>query len=109
MSTGKVHPGHRSGGDVEFPPGQLPNIYNALKVIQEENKAAGTPPSASLLKSRCISVKTVSAVSQCPRLTVSRGGWMCRIQGADFCAGRPRDIGTTDQRVGRPSGRDGTH
>jgi len=29
--------------DVEFPPGQLPNIYNALKVIQEENRAAGTP------------------------------------------------------------------
>src|SRR4026209_2672920 len=29
--------------DAEFPPGQLPNIYNALKVVQEENKAAGTP------------------------------------------------------------------
>src|SRR5215217_4022741 len=29
--------------DVEFPPGQLPNIYNALKVTQEENKAAGRP------------------------------------------------------------------
>ena len=43
MSTGKVI--HVIGPvvDVEFPPGQLPNIYNALKVTQEENKAAGKP------------------------------------------------------------------
>jgi F-type H+-transporting ATPase subunit beta len=29
--------------DAEFPQGQLPNIYNALRIEQEENKQAGTP------------------------------------------------------------------
>lgn len=43
MSTGKVIQVIGPVVDVEFPPGQLPNIYNALKVIQEENKAAGKP------------------------------------------------------------------
>ena len=43
MSIGKVIQVIGPVVDVEFPPGQLPNIYNALKVIQEENKAAGTP------------------------------------------------------------------
>ncbi len=43
MSTGKVVQVIGPVVDVEFPPGQLPNIYNALKVIQEENKAAGKP------------------------------------------------------------------
>ena len=43
MSTGKVIQVIGPVVDVEFPPGQLPNIYNALKVTQEENKAAGTP------------------------------------------------------------------
>ena len=41
MSTGKVIQVIGPVVDVEFPPGQLPNIYNALKVTQEENKAAG--------------------------------------------------------------------
>ena len=43
MSTGKVIQVIGPVVDVEFPPGQLPNIYNALKVTQDENKAAGTP------------------------------------------------------------------
>ena len=43
MSIGKVIQVIGPVVDVEFPPGQLPNIYNALKVIQEENKTAGTP------------------------------------------------------------------
>ncbi len=43
MSTGKVIQVIGPVVDVEFPPGQLPNIYNALKVTQEENKAAGKP------------------------------------------------------------------
>ena len=43
MSTGKVVQVIGPVVDVEFPPGQLPNIYNALKVTQEENKAAGKP------------------------------------------------------------------
>ena len=42
MSTGKVIQVIGPVVDVEFPPG-LPNIYNALKVNQEENKAAGKP------------------------------------------------------------------
>ena len=29
--------------DVEFPPGQLPNIYNALRVDQDEDKKARKP------------------------------------------------------------------
>jgi len=29
--------------DVEFPPGQLPNLLNALRIEQEEDKKAGTP------------------------------------------------------------------
>ena len=29
--------------DVECPPGQLPNIYNALRVDQDEDKKAGKP------------------------------------------------------------------
>jgi len=29
--------------DVEFPPGQLPNLMNALRIEQEEDKKAGTP------------------------------------------------------------------
>ena len=43
MSTGKVIQVIGPVVDVEFPPGQLPNIYNALKVNQDENKAAGKP------------------------------------------------------------------
>ena len=43
MSTGKVIQVIGPVVDVEFPPGHLPNIYNALKVNQEENKAAGKP------------------------------------------------------------------
>ena len=43
MSTGKVIQVIGPVVDVEFPPGHLPNIYNALKVEQAENKAAGKP------------------------------------------------------------------
>ena len=43
MSTGKVIQVIGPVVDVEFPAGHLPNIYNALKVTQAENKAAGTP------------------------------------------------------------------
>ena len=43
MSIGKVIQVIGPVVDVEFPPGQLPNIYNAIKVIQDENKATGTP------------------------------------------------------------------
>src|SRR5499426_581238 len=43
MSTGKVIQVIGPVVDVEFPPGHLPSIYNALKVNQEENKAAGKP------------------------------------------------------------------
>ncbi|MCW5616438.1 MAG: F0F1 ATP synthase subunit beta, partial [Rhodocyclaceae bacterium] len=43
MATGTVIQVIGPVVDVEFSPGQLPNIYNALKVTQEENKAAGTP------------------------------------------------------------------
>src|SRR5687768_17325919 len=43
MSTGHVIQVIGPVVDAEFPPGQLPNIYNAIKVTQEENKASGTP------------------------------------------------------------------
>src|SRR5512139_2236179 len=43
MNTGKVIQVIGPVVDVEFPPGQLPNIYNALKVTQAENKTAGKP------------------------------------------------------------------
>src|SRR5687767_4828294 len=43
VSTGKVIQVIGPVVDVEFPPGQLPNIYNAIKVNQEENMAAGKP------------------------------------------------------------------
>jgi F-type H+-transporting ATPase subunit beta len=43
VSTGKVIQVIGPVVDVEFPPGHLPNIYNALKVEQAENKAAGKP------------------------------------------------------------------
>jgi len=43
VSTGKVIQVIGPAVDVEFPPGHLPNIYNALTVNQEENKAAGKP------------------------------------------------------------------
>ncbi|HJU04468.1 MAG TPA: F0F1 ATP synthase subunit beta, partial [Nitrospiraceae bacterium] len=43
MSTGKVIQVIGPVVDVEFPPGQLPNIYNALRVEQNEDKAAGKP------------------------------------------------------------------
>ena len=43
MSIGKVIQVIGPVVDVEFPPGQLPKIYNAIKVIQDENKATGTP------------------------------------------------------------------
>ena len=43
MSIGKVIQVIGPVVDVEFPPGKLPNIYNAIKVTQEENKATGKP------------------------------------------------------------------
>ena len=52
MSTGKVIQVIGPVVDVEFPPGQLPNIYNALKVTQEENKAAGNAGRSDHARSR---------------------------------------------------------
>src|SRR5213594_4557499 len=43
MSTGKVIQVIGPVVDVEFPPGQLPNIYHALRVEQEEDKKANKP------------------------------------------------------------------
>jgi len=43
VSTGKVVQVIGPVVDVEFPQGQLPNIYNALKIEQEEDKKAGRP------------------------------------------------------------------
>src|SRR5881628_1547021 len=43
MSTGKVIQVIGPVVDVEFPQGQLPNIYNALRIEQDEDKKAGTP------------------------------------------------------------------
>ena len=43
MSMGKVIQVIGPVVDVEFPPGQLPNIYNALRVDRDEDKKAGTP------------------------------------------------------------------
>ena len=43
MSTGKVIQVIGPVVDVEFPPGQLPNIYNAIRVDQAEDPKAGTP------------------------------------------------------------------
>ncbi|MBD0305262.1 MAG: F0F1 ATP synthase subunit beta [Nitrospiraceae bacterium] len=43
MSTGKVIQVIGPVVDVEFPPGHLPNIYNALRIEQTEDKAAGKP------------------------------------------------------------------
>ena len=43
MSTGKVVQVIGPVVDVEFPPGQLPNIYNAIRVDQAEDAKAGTP------------------------------------------------------------------
>src|SRR5881296_3107916 len=43
MSTGKVIQVIGPVVDVEFPPGQLPNIYNAIRIEQEEDKKANKP------------------------------------------------------------------
>jgi F-type H+-transporting ATPase subunit beta len=43
MSTGKVIQVIGPVVDVEFPPAQLPNIYNALRIDLAEDKKAGTP------------------------------------------------------------------
>ena len=43
MNTGKVIQVIGPVVDVEFPPGQLPNIYNAIRVDQAEDAKAGTP------------------------------------------------------------------
>src|SRR5688572_27767098 len=43
MSTGKVIQVIGPVVDVEFPQGQLPNIYNAIRIEQDEDKKAGTP------------------------------------------------------------------
>ena len=43
MSTGKVIQVIGPVVDVEFPPGQLPNIHNAVRIEQAEDKKAGTP------------------------------------------------------------------
>ena len=43
MSTGSVIQVIGPVVDAEFPPGQLPNIYNALRIDLDEDKKAGTP------------------------------------------------------------------
>ena len=43
MNTGKVIQVIGPVVDVEFPPGQLPNIYHAIRVDQAEDAKAGTP------------------------------------------------------------------
>ncbi|MFQ5931008.1 MAG: F0F1 ATP synthase subunit beta, partial [Nitrospiraceae bacterium] len=43
MGTGKVIQVIGPVVDVEFPPGQLPNIYHALRIEQDEDKKAGKP------------------------------------------------------------------
>ena len=43
MNTGKVIQVIGPVVDVEFPPSHLPNIYNALRIEQTEDKAAGKP------------------------------------------------------------------
>ena len=43
MSTGSVIQVIGPVVDAEFPPGQLPNIYNALRIDLAEDKKAGTP------------------------------------------------------------------
>src|SRR5919112_2374806 len=43
MSTGKVIQVIGPVVDVEFPPGRLPNIYNALRLDLPEDAKAGTP------------------------------------------------------------------
>ena len=43
IGTGKVIQVIGPVVDVEFPPGQLPNIYNALRIDEDEDKKAGKP------------------------------------------------------------------
>jgi F-type H+-transporting ATPase subunit beta len=43
VNTGKVIQVIGPVVDVEFPPGQLPNIYNALRIEQPEDKKTGRP------------------------------------------------------------------
>jgi F-type H+-transporting ATPase subunit beta len=43
VSTGKVIQVIGPVVDVEFPPGQLPNIYNAMRIEQPEDKKTGRP------------------------------------------------------------------
>ncbi|HEV8540425.1 MAG TPA: F0F1 ATP synthase subunit beta [Nitrospiraceae bacterium] len=43
MSTGKVIQVIGPVVDVEFPAGQLPNIYNALRIDEDEDKKSGRP------------------------------------------------------------------
>jgi len=43
VSTGSVIQVIGPVVDAEFPPGQLPNIYNALRIDLDEDKKAGTP------------------------------------------------------------------
>ena len=42
-TTGKVIQVIGPVVDVEFPQGKLPNIYNALRIEQDEDKKAGPP------------------------------------------------------------------
>jgi F-type H+/Na+-transporting ATPase subunit beta len=80
MSTGKVIQVIGPVVDAEFPPGQLPNIYNALKVIQDENKAAGTPAVRITLEVALhLGENRVRAIAM--STTVE---WMCMIPGRRF-------------------------
>ena len=75
MSTGKVIQVIGPVVDVEFPPGQLPNIYNALKVTQEENKAAGKPAVRITLEVASHLGESRPAALRCRRRMVLRAGW----------------------------------
>ncbi len=50
MNTGQVVQVIGPVVDVEFPQGQLPNIYNALRIEQEEDKKSGRPALSLVLE-----------------------------------------------------------
>ena len=67
MSTGKVIQVIGPVVDVEFPPGQLPNIYNALEGRAGREQGRRQPGHAdSRSKWRSIWAKIASAASRCP-------------------------------------------
>ena len=80
MSTGKVIQVIGPVVDVEFPAGHLPNIYNALKVTQAENKAAGTPAVRITLEvASHLGENRVRGIAMSTTDGLTRE-WMCRTQ-----------------------------